>query len=312
MNYQFQFRSYQRRFRQPLKTSRGLWEIRAGILLNLRAENGRIGWGEVAPLPAFGSETLQEALDFCQQLGGEISAGAIASIPDALPACQFAFESAASQLETPRTSEKKSLSYSWLLPTGETAFQAWKMPWQQGIRTFKWKIGVAALAAELTLCEQLVRALPVGAKLRLDANGGLTQQEAKTWLQACDRLGKIEFLEQPLPPDQFEAMLALDGDFATPVALDESVANLRQLEDCYQRGWRGLFVIKAAIAGSPRRLRQFCQQHPIDAVFSSVFETEMGRQAALNLAAELSSRDRAVGFGVQQWFAEVDSIGLQA
>jgi len=48
------------------------------------------------------------------------------------------------------------------------------------------------------------------------------------------------------------------------------------------------FVIKAAIAGSPSRLRQFCREHEIDAVFSSVFETAIGTQAALKLAVELS------------------------
>jgi O-succinylbenzoate synthase len=50
-------------------------------------------------------------------------------------------------------------------------------------------------------------------------------------------------------------------------------------------------------------LRQFCQQHEIDAVFSSVFETAIGRQTALQLAAELSRKNRAVGFGVDHFFA---------
>jgi len=305
MNYQFQFRPYQRRFQTPLQTSRSLWEIREGIILRLRAENGDIGWGEIAPLPSFGSETLQQALDFCQQLGPEVSLEAIASIPDTLPACQFAFESAAHPLLAPPPRKRETvLSYSWLLPTGSAALQAWQRPWEQGLRTFKWKIGAASLPVEITLCEQLLQALPGEAKLRLDANGGLSHQDAQTWLQTCDRLGKIEFLEQPLPPDRFETMLSLNENFAVPLALDESVANIRQLQDCYERGWQGIFVIKAAIAGFPSHLRQFCQQHQIDAVFSSVFETEIGRKAALQLAAELSSPNRAVGFGVQQWLAE--------
>ena len=99
-------------------------------------------------------------------------------------------------------------------------------------------------------------------------------------------------------------MLELSDRYSTPIALDESVATLNQLEDCYQRGWRGIFVIKVAIAGSPRRLRQFCREHEIDAVFSSVFETAIGRQAALELAAQLSLNHRAVGFGVNHWFVE--------
>ncbi|MEO0376361.1 MAG: o-succinylbenzoate synthase, partial [Cyanobacteria bacterium P01_A01_bin.17] len=38
------------------------------------------------------------------------------------------------------------------------------------------------------------------------------------------------------------------------------------------------------------------------AVFSSVFETEVGRHACLQLAKTLSNR--AVGFGLDHWFAD--------
>jgi O-succinylbenzoate synthase len=130
-------------------------------------------------------------------------------------------------------------------------------------------------------------------------------------LKAADEAGIVEFLEQPLPPGQFDAMLEMRTRYSTPIALDESVATLTQLEECYQRGWRGVFVIKAAIAGSPKRLRQFCQDYNIDAVFSSVFESAIARQAALQLAAELSNPNRAVGFGVNHWFNEDDETWLE-
>jgi O-succinylbenzoate synthase len=188
-----------------------------------------------------------------------------------------------------------------LLPTGVAALHAWQHHWEQGDRTFKWKIGVATISEELGWFEQLMGALPLGARLRLDANGGLTEAEARRWLAACEGT-PVEFLEQPLPPDQFAVMLRLSGQFATPIALDESVATLTQLRACYEQGWRGVFVVKPAIAGFPSRLRQFFGQSRPDGVFSSVFETEVGRSAALRLAAELSDGHRAVGFGVGHWF----------
>ena len=169
--------------------------------------------------------------------------------------------------------------------------------------TFKWKIGLAPIQQELAIFNQLIKNLPSTAKLRLDANGGLNPQQARAWLQAADNTGgMVEYIEQPLTVREFGKMLALSSDYATPLALDESVANLKQLEDCYHQGWRGIFVIKAAIAGSPQRLRKFCQQYQIDAVFSSVLATKIARKAALRLAAELSSPHRAVGFGVDHWF----------
>lgn len=198
-----------------------------------------------------------------------------------------------------------------MLATGEAALQAWQTPWNQGSRTFKWKIGVAPIDAELKLFDQLVQALPPSASLRLDANGGLTAQQAHQWLGVADEAGIVEFLEQPLPSEQFEPMLALSDRYLTPIALDESVATLDQLERCYQQGWRGIFVIKPSIAGSPKRLREFCHAYPIDSVFSSVFESAIARHAALKLAAELSRANRAVGFGVNHWFNDDDDTWLE-
>lgn len=321
--YRFEFRLYNRSFKQPLQTHHGMWRVRQGIILKLTDTQGQVGWGEIAPIAAFGTESLKQALDFCRSLPAEIPTELIMQIPATLPACQFGFEAA---LETMRstgqgkTFERKPLTCSHLLPTGLAALTAWQLPYQQGNRTFKWKIGVAAIETELQQFEQLVQSLPTDTCLRLDANGGLQLGEAYQWLQRCDACrsshrAEVELLEQPLPPSQFEPMLALSQQFETPIALDESVAILPQLQACYQQGWRGIFVIKAAIAGSPQRLRQFCQQHPIDIVWSSVFETTIAQHfIKYHLIASVplpQTPQRAIGFGVNQWFTDshLDQLG---
>ncbi|MEH2001737.1 MAG: o-succinylbenzoate synthase [Nostoc sp.] len=347
MRYQFKFRPYQRRFVRRLTTNHGKWDIREGIILRLTDESGNVGWGEIAPISWFGSETLEQALDFCRQLPGEITDEIIFSIPDELPTCQFGFESARemgsgewgvgsggdegdnfitpnsslltsnSSLLTPNSSlltPNSSLLYSALLPAGEAGLNQWETLWQRGYRTFKWKIGVYAIADELKIFESLIHSLPAFTKLRLDANGGLSYEEANLWLWTCDNLREngeipleIEFIEQPLPVEQFQQMLELSMSYETAIALDESVATLGQLAACHQQGWRGIFVIKPGIVGSPSRLRKFCQQHKIDAVFSSVFETAIARFAALQLAAELSRNNRAVGFGIDHFFEQEET-----
>ncbi|MEG3919504.1 o-succinylbenzoate synthase [Microcoleus sp. POL10_C6] len=340
MLYQFEFRTYQRKFKRPLQTSHGIWDIRSGIILRLVGENNQIGWGEIAPLSWFGSESFEQALDFCNSLPGNISSEMIFAISAELPACQFGFESALSNEQNSpppappwqggeksenltylcQEEEKRLSQYSGLLPAGETALQALQVLWLEGYRTFKWKIGVAAIEQELKIFQQLIEAMHnlcerEKAFLRLDANGGLSYSQAKTWLEACDEVkatpdfsADIEFLEQPLPVTQFQEMVELNAIYATPIALDESAANLDRIQECYSQGWRGIFVIKPAICGSPSQLRKFCQTHNIDAVFSSVFETEIGRQAALNLATQLSLNKRALGFGTDCWFDENHSI----
>jgi O-succinylbenzoate synthase len=153
--------------------------------------------------------------------------------------------------------------------------------------------------------------------LRLDANGGLTLAEATQVLEGCDQCHQVEYLEQPLPPDQFTAMQQLAQQFRTPLALDESVATIAQLEEHQRLGWDGLWVVKPAIAGWPDRLRQFWRrQNPqrrqnLNLIFSSVFETPIGRQAALALAQEYAQEyaqavphPRALGFGTLGWFED--------
>jgi len=301
-----EFRCYQRPFKQPLRTHYGLWEVRRGIILRL-SDRHQTSWGEIAPLEEFGSESFEQALQFCQSLTA-IDADTISQIPPHFPTCRFGFEAAWESFRDPAPAKK--IIHSTLLPTGAAALEAWRALrdthegslWNQGARTFKWKIGVAPIQQELATFEELVTALPAQTQLRLDANGGLNWDEANLWLQKCDRYG-VEFLEQPLPPDQFDAMLQLSQQYKTPIALDESVATIEQLERCYGLGWRGIFVVKAAIAGSPSRLRSFCQSHKVDIVWSSVFETAIAQSYIQNyLIPSIPTQERAIGFGVNHWF----------
>jgi len=320
MKYQFKFFPYQRKFKIPLETHHGPWSVREGIILQLINEE-HIGWGEIAPLPWFGSETLEQAFNFCQSIGSCFNEELIDEIPDNLPACQFGFESALKNLLVNKPLlpiELNQEQYSYLLPTGKKALDYFSTLSKEnkilvGDReslTYKWKIGVQNFTQEISIFEQLVEQLPLNSRLRLDANGGLSLETAQRWLSFTDQIRQIEFIEQPLPPDQFSELLTLSQNFKTAIALDESVANLKQLKECYELGWRGIYVIKAAIMGSPRQLENFCHNHAIDSVFSSVFETSIGQQAVLALAQKLSNRDRALGFGVNQWFQEADPFFL--
>ncbi|MEM8780239.1 MAG: o-succinylbenzoate synthase [Cyanobacteria bacterium P01_G01_bin.49] len=313
MSYSLKFFTYERSFIQPLKTSHGIWKVRKGIIIKLTDRFQNVGWGEIAPLPWFGSEMLEEALLFCQSLNCQITSTQIRDIPDSLPACQFGFEAALITLNNTNIKSPINQSFCYLLPTGKTALSQFQLGYQQGCKTFKWKIGVSSLDREIKIFKQLITLLPNDTNLRLDANGGLNFQEAETWLKITDQLEMIEFIEQPLPPNKLDKMIDLNINYKTALALDESVANLRQLKDCYQQGWRGIFVMKPAIMGFPSDLRQLCKTYSMDLVFSSVFETSIGRNFVLNLAAELMTSDRAVGFGVKDWFnddknAEIESL----
>ena len=146
MSYRFEFRPYQRHFRQPVRTHHGEWQMRQGLILKLTDENGRSGFGEVAPLPWFGSETFEQALDFCQQLPSQLSDHAVPSLLPTLPACQFGLESVFASLERKlRPIDLPNAQCGALLPRGQKSLEHWQKLWQQGYRVFKYKIGVGPI-----------------------------------------------------------------------------------------------------------------------------------------------------------------------
>jgi o-succinylbenzoate synthase len=312
--YQVEVAPYARSFRQPLLTSHGIWTVRSGAIVTLTAAAGTIAQGEIAPLEWFGTESLADALEFCRSLNGMITTEQILAIPDRLPCCQFAFESA---LDDPPKSPLRRGTLSLnpvppflrgargdrlppiatLLPTGPSAID--QSHYQNGDRCFKWKIGVSPIDAEIEWFHQLYQQLPQDCQLRLDANAGLSLAETERWLDELEQR-PIEYLEQPLGIDQFATMKMLAEHYSTKLALDESIANLKSLQDCYNHGWTGVYVIKPTIVGSPRQLADFLHCHPIDVVFSSVFETAIGYTAGLRLADRIGC-SRALGYGTQDW-----------
>jgi O-succinylbenzoate synthase len=117
--------------------------------------------------------------------------------------------------------------------------------------------------------------------LRLDANGSLDLQTARRWTEFARAQAQVEFLEQPLPvghpgyaslgPDK----IALDESFLTPGGID----------------WSGIVVVKPLLAGDWDDLLAWRTTRADAVVYSSCFETAIGRQGALWLA----SQDPAAG-----------------
>jgi o-succinylbenzoate synthase len=303
-SYTFTYSIYQRPFRQPLKTSHGEWKIRAGIIIQLTDDLGISHQGEIAPIEWFGSESIEQAILWCQQVGDNITTAQIYQIPDTLPACQFGCGSALTAFTAASSAPGVIPALSALLPSGTAAIPKIPALSAQGYSTFKWKIGVLPIAEEVAIWKQLMTALPENAKLRLDPNGGLSYAEAEQWLRTCSQEPRIEFIEQLLDVDSIDRMQELAKIYDTPIAIDESVATFALLQSAYAQGWRGIYVIKPGIAGFPWRLAEFITQHQLDVVFSSVMETSVGRDAAFRLASGLKL-NRSMGFGVDEWFVEM-------
>lgn len=307
IEYQLKFETYKRPLAKTLRTNHGFWSVREGIIVTLIDADGKQSFGEIAPLPQFGTERLPAAIALCSNFNNTITKKEILAISDQFPACQFGFGSALMGFDwQPEIKEIAPTQLCQLIPetmankVDTEQIQGWLAA---GHNTFKVKLPCWNMDDDIALCEKVLSELPKTSKLRLDANGGLYGDRADILFQWADSRAQIEFIEQPLEPDKWQDILALSYQYKTAIALDESVSTIASLNNRYYSNSKFIYVVKPAIMGFPSRFRDFCDRHPeVDLVFSTVFETAVGHQFITRLAQAYGNPQRAFGFGGTHWF----------
>lgn len=299
-----------------------MWTEREGLLLRLEDEGARAGYGECAPIPAFGTETVDEAEAACRELGDDVDDERLNAVPRNLGCLRNAIANARMALphesdevadqtkaKVPAVESAKRPAYlavAALLPAGRPALAQVAPKAEIGFRVFKWKVGVADAADELALLDDLCAALPGGAKLRLDANGAWDRRRAERWLERCAER-PIEFVEQPIAADHRGAedlLFGLANDHPTPIALDESLVRDAEVEKWLGLGWPGFFVLKPSLIADMPTVTQQLAKAKARVVFSSALETAVGARAALEAAFDWPGDRHAIGFGVWPLFAD--------
>jgi len=317
MTYRLHFRRYRLPFRSPVRTAHGPWTEREGVLVRLVTAAGTAGYGEAAPIPWFGTETVEEIEAACRELGEGVDDARLDALPGRLGCLKNAL-AAARAGETKPAARHSHLGVAVLLPAGRAALAQIGSKAEAGFRVFKWKVGVGDAADELSLLDDICAALPAGAKLRLDANGAWDRRQAERWLERCaDR--PVEFVEQPVSagsPSFAKAseglanrkvddlLLGLADDFPTPLALDESLNGEGEVERWLGLGWCGVFVVKPALLADVTATLARLEKAKAAVVFSSALETRLGARAALRAAFAWTGEPRALGFGVWPLFVD--------
>ena len=302
-------KTYRIPFRQPLRTAHGLWSEREGVLVKLEDADGRVGFGEAAPVPGFAGATVAEVVSVLETLGRDADEALLEGVIARGGALGFALASAWAALDGERgLSVPRAHDYlpvAGLLPAGKAAFRVAMDRAELGFRTFKWKVGVADPRDERGMLDDLLSALPSESRLRLDANGAWNRRQAEAWLDCCAERPMIDFVEQPVTTDGERGIDLLRGlaeDYPTTIALDEAVTRTQDLQTWIDAGWSGVWVIKPALMGDPEVLRATIEQHKLDVVISTALETAVGARSAYALAFALSSKKRALGMGVWPLF----------
>jgi len=266
----FDFLRVRRRFRQPITTGHGTVEAVDRILLRTEDAAG-VGFGEAAPWPGFPTEDCDTIAEVLRSARGNLShlRAAVEASNGQLPCLSAALSSCAHWREIEAFAGTLPCAGLLTNPSAENAAE--KI--QAGYRTLKLKI---TGSSDLAVVRALIEGTPAGTTFRLDANGGLSLEQARVWTELARGMPAVEFIEQPLPVGHSgyaslgTEKVALDESFLAPGSLD----------------WAGPVVVKPALAGDWDEFLRWRRERRSAVVYSSSFETAFGRQAALWLAAQ--------------------------
>jgi O-succinylbenzoate synthase len=287
-----------------LVTAQGALQERAGWLLRLQASDGRLGWGEAAPLelgvglrggaPGACADTLEACRATIAELGPSLSRQQLEEALPTLPgSLAFAIGAALAELEGLAGVAAGGVfaagwlaegwlpapPSAWLLPAGAAVLPVLEEALASNAQTLKWKVAAGDDALERQLLELVLERLPEGARLRLDANGGWDRATAAAWAERLEEEPRLEWLEQPLADDDLEGLEALVARL--PVALDESLRRHPWLRE----RWSGWQVRRPALEGDPRPLLAALAAGRAGWMVSTAFETGVGRRLVEHAAA---------------------------
>lgn len=187
------------------------------------------------------------------------------------------------------------------VPAAEAAAMARRAVLEHGCSTLK--IKVAAMGEVLADDEARVVAVrdaadsalrsaerAESARLRLDANGGWSAEDAARALRRLGAYG-LEYVEQPCPT--VDEILALRASTDVPIALDESVryADPRAFDAA------DIVILKVAPLGGVRAALDLARRWGGPVVVSGALDSAVGLSGGLALAAALSGEPPACGLG---------------
>ena len=231
-------------FKKPAGTSRGMLTEKPSFFVVARdlEEDGRIGIGECSLIPGLSPESAPRARLELKKLAasGTLDPKAMSL---QYPALKFAAETALIDLlnEGDRIlfpgpfTQGQPVPINGLIWMGDVAdmvAQAESLL-ERGFDTLKMKVGALDFEHELE-CLEAIRAIAPArdVTLRLDANGGLDDEDLSVTLGKLERLATFDIhsMEQPIRPGQWKKMQALCIGSDIPIALDEELIGVHDTD----------------------------------------------------------------------------------
>jgi o-succinylbenzoate synthase len=289
------------------------------MLIGVADGEGRIGWGDCAPLPSSGEAgharafaALERAAVFLRGLALDAALARLDEIDSA--EARWAAETALLDLSCRArgvalrrwrdAAAADDIAVNAALgPLDEACLSRAEAAREENFVFAKIKVGIGAAAEEARLLRRLAeRAGPL--RLRLDANRAWSEREARAFFAAVDDL-PIDAVEEPLAHPTPGGLRRLQGEVPFAIAVDESLFELGA-DRIFSEGAARRLVLKPARVGgfeATARLAEKAAAIGMEVVITSVVESAIGVGAAAQLAAAIGGA-QAHGLATGAWLAE--------
>jgi muconate cycloisomerase len=289
------------------------------LLVRIEAADGTIGWGEAASAPTMTGDTLGGLVAAVRDhlaplLTGQDASGrpdllrvlkrALVGNGGAHSAVEMALLDLAGRASGRRLIDivarprRTSVRPMWLLGnkgTDQTVAEA-RAKAAEGIRFFKVKIGVKALADEIATTLAVREALGPKIPLCADANCGLTLAAARRYVQAT-RPAKLLFVEQPLGHDDLKGLKALTRGLKVPIGIDEGIHAIADIETHARAGAGGVSLKFIKLGGITPALdaAKLCRRLGLQVnIAAKMAESSIAAAATVGLACAAPNIDWGV------------------
>lgn len=282
--------------REPFVAAHGTEQEREVVLVEVVGDDGRRGWGECVALsaPTYSAETTATAWRILNDAVVPAVLAGGTEAPAGHPMAWTAVEVALADLALRRADRSLvdalggqrgpvvACAVVGLQPTVDATVAAVARRVEEGYRSVKLKIEPGRDVEHLAA----VRAAFPGLGLAADANGSFRAEDG-AHLATAGALG-LEYLEQPIAADDLEGLARLERSLPFPVALDESIASVGDLERALAAGAGSVLNLKPGRVGgltASAHLLRTATGAGWDVFVGGMLETGVGRATALAVAA---------------------------
>jgi O-succinylbenzoate synthase len=273
--------------RRPIPVGATFWRERQVVLIRGEDADGRVAWGEAAPLDGYGPDTLDEVRHALSRPSWT-SHTLPASLACAVGTIQMGLRSSRSAAAFGQPDFEPASRILVPAMLGAEANLT-------GVTHVKIKTGRTETDEGMERIRSLCAKWP-NVRIRLDGNGLMTQDEALKLTEGLgDLCARVDFFEEPWQ-DCFEQDIR--GILPVPVAIDESLRG---------ENWHhaDVSILKPSLMGDPREtviLARGMQEAGRRVTVSSAFESRVGMIMITRLAALIG--DTAPGLGTYRFMAD--------